>query len=101
MGLFVHQCIAALEYHVIIELVHYWHSVRDFKFFDVLITDLLDVLEECSESIFVGNHYNIFTVLSLLTDLIVPKWDHAVNSALEGLYCRESVFVNILIFLVV
>ena len=101
MGLFVHQSIAALEWHVFIELIDYRHSVWNFILFDVFVTDILYVLEECSQSVFMGNNHNIFTVLSLLTDLIVPKWDHTVDCTLEGLNFGKSVSVYILVFFVI
>ena len=100
VGLFVHEGVAVLKFHVLIEFVHHWHGVWDFEFFDVLITYVLYVLEKCTQSVFMGDYDDFLAIYGLPAYLIIPKGNHTIESAFERLDRRKGVFVHILIFFV-
>ena len=99
--LLVHEAIVLDVLHVFVKLVYDWQGIGHFELFDILITYLLNVLEECPQSVFVRNNDHFLFVFHSGGDLVLPERNYSVQSVFQRLNSGKSIWRNILVFLVV
>lgn len=100
MGFLVHQAVVVYVLHILVELIDNWKSIGHLKWFYLLITYALYMLEKRSKSIFVRHDDDPFFIFDFLDDLIFPEWNNSRYGVFHGLDCWESIARNVFVLFI-